>query len=250
MNRLRHRSEPPHVGSYNFQTRSYTSRFNRKHRLVGHLFSGRYKALPVDGSTSGYLKAACDYVHLNPARAHLLAPEQLLQAYPWSSYPFYLKEPTQRPAWLRTDRLLGEWANPVDSPAGRGQFAANLEARRRSEQDEEDLEDLPAAGWCLGNEPFRQELLRQMTGLPEHNYGGPEWRETAEQKALRILAEELERCDWQPDELPRRPKGDLHKITIARRLRAETTMTWAWISHHLSMGTPGSVANRLRNSQP
>ena len=34
---------------------TYTSRFNRRHKLFGHLFSGRYKALIVDGSGSGYV---------------------------------------------------------------------------------------------------------------------------------------------------------------------------------------------------
>jgi hypothetical protein len=33
-----------------------TSRFNRRHKLFGHLFCGRYKSLIVDGSGSGYLK--------------------------------------------------------------------------------------------------------------------------------------------------------------------------------------------------
>jgi REP element-mobilizing transposase RayT len=33
-----------------------TSRFNRRHRLDGHLFAGRYKSLVVDGSDSGYLR--------------------------------------------------------------------------------------------------------------------------------------------------------------------------------------------------
>ena len=28
---------------------TYTSRFNRRHKLFGHLFSGRYKSLIVDG---------------------------------------------------------------------------------------------------------------------------------------------------------------------------------------------------------
>jgi hypothetical protein len=37
-----------------------TSRFNRRHKLFGHLFSGRYKSLIVDGSRSGYLKSVCD----------------------------------------------------------------------------------------------------------------------------------------------------------------------------------------------
>ena len=32
---------------------TYTARFNRRHKVFGHLFSGRYKALVVDGSGSG-----------------------------------------------------------------------------------------------------------------------------------------------------------------------------------------------------
>jgi hypothetical protein len=43
---------------------TYTARYNRRHQLFGHLFSGRYKALFVEGSGSGYLKTDCDYVHL------------------------------------------------------------------------------------------------------------------------------------------------------------------------------------------
>ena len=34
---------------------TYTGRFNRRHKPCGHLFSGRYKALIVDGSGDGYL---------------------------------------------------------------------------------------------------------------------------------------------------------------------------------------------------
>jgi hypothetical protein len=64
----------------------YTSRFNRRHREPGHVFSGRYKTLPVDGTSTRYLKSACDYVHLNPVRAALIAPEQPLQTCRWSSY--------------------------------------------------------------------------------------------------------------------------------------------------------------------
>jgi len=47
---------------------TFASRFNRRHKQFGHLFSGRYKSLVVDGSGNGYLKKVCDYVHLNPAR--------------------------------------------------------------------------------------------------------------------------------------------------------------------------------------
>jgi len=34
---------------------SYTQRFNRRHRLWGHLFGGRYKALLVDGRQAAHI---------------------------------------------------------------------------------------------------------------------------------------------------------------------------------------------------
>ena len=140
---------------------TYTSRFNRRHKLFGHLFSGRYKALIVDGSGSGYLKAVCDYVHLNPARAGLVTPEAALRSYRWSSWPECLKRPGQRWPWLRVDRLLGEYRIAQDSAAGRRVLEQTLETRRQSEA----RADYKAIrrGWCLGEETFRKELLAQMT---------------------------------------------------------------------------------------
>lgn len=67
--------------------RSYTTRFNRRHRLFGHLFSGRYKALNRGGSGNGYRRKVCDYVHLHPVRARLMAEEQPLSACEWSRAP-------------------------------------------------------------------------------------------------------------------------------------------------------------------
>src|SRR5216117_695963 len=112
---------------------TYTSRFNRRHKLFGHLFSGRYKALIVDGSGNGYLRTVCDYVHLNPVRAKLLKPAAPLESFCWSSYGEYLKPPNRRPGWLRVDRLLGEKGIPKDSEAGRRQFALLTEERRQEE---------------------------------------------------------------------------------------------------------------------
>ncbi len=73
----------------------------KRHKFFGHLFSGCYKALIVDGSGNGYLKTVCDYVHLNPARAKLLTAEQALSDYRWSSWPEYLKSPGKQWPWLR-----------------------------------------------------------------------------------------------------------------------------------------------------
>ena len=63
---------------------TYTSRFNRRHQLFGHLFSGRYKSLIVDGSGSGYLKSVGDYVHLNLARAKRVAADAPLKSFGWN----------------------------------------------------------------------------------------------------------------------------------------------------------------------
>jgi len=38
----------------------YTRRFNARHKVFGHLFSSRYKALLVDGSGNGCLKTVGD----------------------------------------------------------------------------------------------------------------------------------------------------------------------------------------------
>src|SRR3989442_1904143 len=109
---------------------TYTSRFNRRHKLFGHLFSGRYKSLVVDGSSNGYLRTVCDYVHLNPVRGRLIRPEEPLKAYRWSSYPESLKRAGERPAWLRMEGVLGELGIRRDDAVGRQGFAEAMEERR------------------------------------------------------------------------------------------------------------------------
>ncbi len=74
---------------------------------------------------------------------------------------------------------------------------------------------------------------------------GEERAETAEAKAERIIAEELKRRRWKEAELRTRPKGDAAKVTLAARLRAETTMTVGWIAERLGMGTRGHVNHLL-----
>jgi putative transposase len=222
---------------------TYTSRYNRRHQEFGHLFSGRYKALIVDGSGSGYLKAVCDYVHLNPVRAGLLGPTQPLEHYRWSSYGEYLKVPGQRPGWLRVDRLLGEWRVPKDSLAGRRQFSRLMEQRRRQETPQTNWKAVER-GWCLGDKQFKQELLAQMRERRGDNYG-PELREADTLHAERLVREELRRRGWGEAELGRRRKGDPEKVEIAWRLRQESTMTLKWIAQRLRMGVWTHVSNCL-----
>jgi len=223
---------------------TYTSRFNRRHRVVGHLFSGRYKALPVDGSGNGYLRTACDYAHLNPERAKLLRPEEPLRQYRWSSYGEYLKLPRLRSKWLRVDRILGEMRIPKDSAAGRREFERQMEERRRLDQGQ-GMKQLQR-GWYLGDEEFRRELLAQMDGKMGRHHGGAERRESAEKRAQKILQEELRRRGWDHNELKKRRKADPGKVEVAGRLRKETTMNWQWIAAALVMGAADYAAACVR----
>src|SRR5262245_9011019 len=222
---------------------TYTARFNRRHKISGHLFSGRYKSLIVDGSGNGYTRTVCDYVHLNPARAKLIKPEQTLRAYRWSSWPAYLKPPSQRPEWLRVDRLLGEYRIPQDTLAGRRRLEEALEARR--EVEEGNVYKPIRRGWFMGDESFKLELLAQVKGKSGQHHYGEELRESAEAVAERLVSEELKRREWQKTTLRTRRKGDPDKVAIARRLRGETTMTLAWIADRLHMGTRTHLAHLL-----
>ena len=222
---------------------TYTNPFNRRHNLFGHLFSGRYKSLMVDGASNGYLKCVCDYVHLNPARAKLVKVTQPLKCFAWSSWPSYLLAPSTRPAWLRVDQLLGEWGIPKDSPAGRQRLEQALEARR-GEAEGEEFKPI-RRGWCMGEETFRQELLAQMSERMGAEHYGEERAQTAEAMAEQIIAEELKRRRWNEAALKTRPKGDPAKVALAARLRAETTMTVGWIAERLGMGSRGYLNHLL-----
>ncbi len=87
---------------------TYTQRYNHRHRLTGHLFQGRYKAIIIDEREPMYLQTVSTYIHLNPARAGLVRiGEQPLKRYRWSSYPWYLNRAGKKPAWLRREHVMG-----------------------------------------------------------------------------------------------------------------------------------------------
>ena len=222
---------------------TYTSRFNRRHKVFGHLFSGRYKSLIVDGSGHGYLKTVCDYVHLNPVRADLLTPAEPLQAFAWSSYPLYLQAPSRRPEWLRVDRLLGEWGVAADTAVGRRRFASEIEARRHGEADGEFKP--VRRGWCLGGEEFRRDLLQQIAEQGTTSHYGEELVESGEARAQRLIDAALRKKGWTVEDLQASPKGDVFKVRLAATLRMQTTVTAAWIAEHLSMGTRGYLTHLL-----
>jgi hypothetical protein len=90
---------------------TYTQHYNRRHRTVGHLFQGRYKAILCD--RDAYLMELVRYIHLNPGRLrNALDPWK----YRWSSHRAYLGEQTN--VRVDTGIVLGQLAKNV-GPARR-----------------------------------------------------------------------------------------------------------------------------------
>ncbi len=95
------------------------------------------------------------------------------------------------------------------------------------------------------NRSDRRERMGEQTGP---NHAGAERRDGEAAWAGQRLGAELKRSGWTAAELTDRRDGDPQKVELARRLRAETTMTLAWIAEKLNMGAAGSLANLLRQS--
>ena len=99
----------------------YTARFNARHRLRGHLFAGRYKAVLVERQEPAYDRILSDYIHLNPVCAHIVNVENpQLRAYKWSSFPIFCGEGKQ-PKWLRAADVFFwhhfDWRRPAERRA-------------------------------------------------------------------------------------------------------------------------------------
>ncbi|MGH7195642.1 MAG: transposase [Candidatus Saccharimonadales bacterium] len=72
---------------------AYTMYFNKRHKRVGPLFEGVFKASRI--TNDGYLLHITRYIHLNP---------RTYKTYDYSSLPYYLGRPA--PAWLKPTRIL------------------------------------------------------------------------------------------------------------------------------------------------
>ena len=92
--------------------------------------------------------------------------------------------------------------------------------------------------------PHGNLVARMNEPIGTEHYG-EERQETVEAHAEGIVAEELKRRGWSDEELGRRAKGDVQKVSIAVRVRGETAMTVKWIVDRLRMGAPGYLNHLL-----
>ena len=228
---------------------TYTQRFNAMFKCRGHLFQGRYKALPIEtGRDASYFRSVADYIHLNPFRAGIagLGTDRLLESYNWSSYPAYAVRGKKPPSWLVCDRLFN--ACGIDEEAsGRWEaYHRMIEFRMHGEVSPVDewVERQLKRGWYIGGESFRGKLSE---GLPSHtdNLRGDQRKAHDEAEAERLLCKALDVLDVSEAELLKMRNNRPEKQAVAWLLKKSTTVTGVWITARLEMGSRANISRAL-----
>ena len=247
--------EPNLVKGMTWVQGTYTARFNARHKLRGHVFGGRYKAVVVQHAKGEYFPALLDYVHLNPVRAKLVKLADGLDNYPWTSLSYYRNPPSKREPWQVVAKGLAE-TGLRDTASGRRNFLERLELKAGkqaasraglSEIEGQSLQSTLRRGWYFGTQAFGDQLqdlaektLRAKRG--NANYCGTEIKRHDEIRAQKILTAGLTEFGIGKGNLSGLKKSDWRKCLIALAVKRETSMSLSWISKELKMGVPAGVS--------
>jgi putative transposase len=218
------------------------TRFNRFRAENGHLFQGRYKAMPIEDGAA--LARVVDYIHLNPVRAKVALPEHLL-GYRWSSLRLLLKGP--RPERLVADLWLkarGGWADDSDGRKAYADYLSDL-AKKEAEWEQAGLSGL-SAGWAIGTAGWRKALVKEQTQLRlVAGLAAKERREIREAAWEGALEEALRRAGKTEADLTTRPRKQPWKLKLAVEVRDGAGAGISWISQRLQLGQADSVRSYL-----
>jgi len=136
----------------------YTQRFNRRYKMDGQLFRGRYKAILVDADN--YLLELVRYIHLNPVRAGIVRrPEEYL----WSSHRGYLTE-SDKWKWLQKEFVFGMLN---ENKAGRERAFLNFIGQGDS-KDIKNFYEKKSLPSVLGSEGFIEKIKAKYFGIKKH----------------------------------------------------------------------------------
>ncbi|MGD0649750.1 MAG: transposase [Verrucomicrobiia bacterium] len=194
---------------------SYTVWFNRRHRRVGHLFQGRFKAVVLEREVAVEVSR---YVHLNPVRigrlglgkaarqrtrvgvggsveAKVVAERvQRLRAYRWSSYRAYAGL-SQGPAWLTQREVLEMLGGGADQQR-RQAYRRFVEQAIREGVVQSPWERLQA-GVLLGGAEFVRRMRRHLRGDEKEQAGLRRLRERASFDRAVAVVERLKSEKWE-----------------------------------------------------
>ena len=252
--------EPNLVDGMKWLQNTYTRRLNTKHQLWGRVFGDRYKAILVENDKGHYFTTLMDYIHLNPARAGLVAAGESVLDYPWSSlHVAYARSAAARPSWNCVSQGLGAFGLE-DTASGRRKFVEQLDLRIQQEDDPGFVPLPPAVdartshlrrGWYWGTPEFAEKALKLVddqvgaarnttyrSGMVSHAHDMA--------RAEEIFTNGLRCLDLSQADLETLPGCDPRKQAIAWRLSKQTGVRQDWIAAKLKMKSAANVSQQLR----
>ncbi len=164
--------ETPHANlsaSMHHINAHYTQAFNKRHKTVGHLLQGRFKAIVVD--REAYYLELIRYINLNPWRAKIVSE---LDDFNYSSHKAVIDPLWARKwaAWYDRDMLLSNFGRR-EAEAVRS-YRAFVESGKGKESPLKNI----IGGYALGDRAFADRLW-------EKYVAGREYREVSMIKQIR-----------------------------------------------------------------
>ena len=250
--------EPNLVAGMKWFQGAYTQRFNAMFKRRGHLYQGRYKAIPVetDPGEGGleYFRQVSTYIHLNPFRAELCGAgfPKPLESHRWSSYPAYVGKAIKRPEWLVREKVLKSWGFREGASGSLSGYKEKMERRMNFELKPDagrrgEFEKQIKSGWCLGSAEFRARILEMLEGKSKgDNYRGIQRRAHNEEMAEHLLRRGLEVLDLTEEELFDMKSASPQKQALAWLLKTHTSVTGVWVARRLRMGHRSNLSRALQ----
>jgi len=240
--------EPNLVAGMKWFQGAYTQRFNSMFKRRGHVYQGRYKAVPIatDPREGGleYFRQVSTYIHLNPYRAKLCGEgfEAPLESHVWSSYPAYAGKVRKWPEWLVREKVYRTWDLKESEPGTSRKYREKLERFMRMENDPRaagrgELDKQIRRGWYLGPEAFRDRLDDMLMGQSgKDTHRSSQRKDHGPAEAERLLKQALHEMGWSEEELLNARSVVPEKQGVAWLLMTQTAVTGTWIAERLRMG--------------
>ncbi|CAM2802700.1 transposase [Rariglobus hedericola] len=224
------------------------TRFNRFRQERGHLFQGRYQALPIeDARVMGHV---IDYVHLNPVRAQVVEASQV-GAFRWSSLARFLRGP--RFAGLDPEGALNGrgWS---DTPDGWSGYVEHLIALAANQEEQKRLGyEAFSTGWAIGGTDWQRTLAAEHKSMAlTPGLASQEARALREAQWRELLDKKLRETGRNQTEALAAPKTAPWKLKLAQSVRTESGASVSWLTRELALGAEGtarSMMSRSRNSK-
>ncbi len=234
--------EPTLAEGMHWLQSTLATRFNHYRKESGHLFQGRYKSILLEDHAA--LGRVVDYIHLNPVRAKIVAPEQVA-AYRWSSLNDFIRG-RRKPGMSMSEWLQarGGWE---DNDQGLKEYECHLVdiGLDEAKWEQEGLIGL-SKGWAIGTYGWRQTMAKEHAQLAIAP--GMEQDEIREIRHLawhRSLQKHLILRGKTSEALMLGPKKQMWKIEIAQQIRAETGTSIGWLAENLHLGKATSTRSYL-----